>query len=98
MPYNKELTERVRTVLINYPGCVEKKMFGGVGFILNGNLACGIQGNDLIVRVGTESYQYSLSLPSVRPFMGVPGKIMVGWILVGPEGVSSPEDLQHWVE
>ena len=98
MPYNQELAERTRTVLRNFPGSVEKKMFGGIGFIINGNMACGVQGDDLIVRVGTENNQAALSHPHVRPFMGVPGKPMAGWVLVAPDGTADPRDLQNWVE
>jgi TfoX/Sxy family transcriptional regulator of competence genes len=73
-------------------------MFGGVGFILRGNMACGVQGNDLIVRVGVENNASTLSQPFVRPFTVMPGKPMAGWILVAPEGIATDQDLQHWVE
>jgi TfoX/Sxy family transcriptional regulator of competence genes len=98
MPYDQNLAERIRTALQPHPGIVEKKMFGGVGFILHGNLACGVQGNDLIVRVGAENNDAALSRPFVRPFMAIPGKPMAGWILVSPAGITSDQDLQHWVE
>ena len=98
MPYNQELAERIRTVLLDYPGCVEKKLFGGIGFLLNGNMACGVQGNDLIVRVGAENDRAALSRPFVRPFMGVPGRPMAGWVLVEPGGCSTTQDLINWVE
>jgi TfoX/Sxy family transcriptional regulator of competence genes len=98
MPYDQNLAERVRVILTNHPDWVEKKMFGGVGFILHGNMACGVQGNDLIVRVGIENNQTALSRPFVRPFMGVPGKPMAGWVLVAPEGVPDANQLKEWVE
>ncbi len=98
MTYDANLVARVRTTLEKYPGWVEKKMFGGVGFILRGNMACGVQGNDLIVRVGAENNEAALSRPHVRPFMAMPGKPMAGWVLVAPEGVTTPQDLQSWVE
>lgn len=98
MPFNQQLAERIRSVLIDYPWCKEKKMFGGVGFILNGNMAVGVQGDDLIVRVGVENDQMALSWPHVRPFMGVPGKPMAGWVLVAPKGTSDTLALQYWVE
>jgi TfoX/Sxy family transcriptional regulator of competence genes len=97
MPYNQELAERVRIVLLDYPGCVEKKLFGGIGFILNGNMACGVLGNDLIVRVGPENDQAALSRPFVRPFMGVPGRPMAGWVAVEAGGSADDQDLQSWV-
>lgn len=98
MPYDQILAERVRAALKPYPGWIEKKMFGGVGFILHGNMACGVQGKDLIIRVGTENNDSALSRPFVRPFMGVPGKPMAGWVLVAPEGITTAEELLDWVE
>ena len=98
MSFDQNLAERVRAVLTNYPGCIEKKMFGGVGFILRGNLACGVQGNDLIVRVGAENNEAALSRPFARPFMVMPGKPMAGWVLVAPEGIATTQDLNNWIE
>ncbi len=98
MPYNQNLAERIRIALEAHPGLVEKKMFGGVGFILRGNMACGVQGNDLIVRVGIENNDTALSRPFVRPFLVMHGKPMAGWILVAPEGTATDEDLHNWVE
>jgi len=98
MPYDQNLAERIRTSLKIHPGVVEKKMFGGVGFILRGNMACGVHGNGLIVRVGAENNDSALSRSFVRPFMVMPGKPMAGWILVAPEGIPTEQDLQYWVE
>lgn len=98
MPYDQNLAERICTALKTYPGVVEKKMFGGVGFILRGNMACGVHGNDLIVRIGAENNDAALSRPFVRPFMVMPGKPMAGWILVAPDGITTEQDLQYWVE
>lgn len=98
MPYNQTLSQRIRSILEEHPSIIEKKMFGGVGFILRGNMACGVQGDDLIVRVGTEKNDVALSQPYVRPFMGSGGKPMAGWVLVAPEGVSTDQDLRQWIE
>jgi hypothetical protein len=73
-------------------------MFGGVGFILHGNIVCGIIGNGLIVRVEPEIWDSFLFLPFIHPFMGKKGKPMKGWILVAPGGVAADSDLQKWVE
>lgn len=97
MPYDQILAERIRSALKVHPAIVEKKMFGGVGFMINGNLACGVQGVDLIVRIGVESNATGLSLPHVLQFMPVPGKPMAGWILVAPGGTSTDQDLQKWI-
>jgi TfoX/Sxy family transcriptional regulator of competence genes len=98
MSYDQNLAVRIRATLEIHPGVVEKKMFGGVGFILNGNMACGVQASDLIVRVGAENNEAALSRSFVRPFMVMPGKPMAGWVLVAPEGITNDQDLQYWVE
>jgi TfoX/Sxy family transcriptional regulator of competence genes len=98
MSYDQNLAKRIRTALEIHPGFVEKKMFGGVGFMIHGNMVCGIQGDDLIVRVGVENNDDALSRPFVRPFMAMPGKPMAGWILVAPEGITTDQDLQEWIE
>ncbi|MBI4730526.1 MAG: TfoX/Sxy family protein [Chloroflexi bacterium] len=68
MPYDTLLASRIRAALGLLPSLVEKKMFGGVGFLVNGNMACGVHKNDLIVRVGAASYEEALFRPQVsRP-------------------------------
>jgi TfoX/Sxy family transcriptional regulator of competence genes len=98
MPYNLALAQRIRILLEGRAGLVEKKMFGGVGFMLNGNMACGVLGEDLIVRVGVEKNEQALAKPHTRPFPAPGGKPMAGWILVSPEGWEKETDLQAWVE
>ncbi len=98
MAYNQALAQRIRAVLGERSWFVEKKMFGGVGFLLNGNMAVGVLGNDLIVRIKTEDYQAALSKPFAKPFMGNRGKPMAGWVTVPVEGLESSESLQQWIE
>ena len=98
MAYNQALVLRIRTILGERAGLIEKKMFGGVGFILHGNLACGVLGDDLIVRVGTEKNDLALAQPFSRPFSAPGGKPMAGWILVSPEGWEKDQALLTWVE
>jgi TfoX/Sxy family transcriptional regulator of competence genes len=98
MPYDLNLAARIRYALKEHPTIVEKKMFGGVGYMINGNMACGVQGDDLIVRVGIENDIAALSKPHVRPFMPVRGKPMAGWILVAPLGTSTDLELEKWVQ
>ncbi len=97
MVYNPELAERIREVLASKPTLTEKKMFGGIAFILNGNIACGVTGNDLMVRVGPEGYEAALALPHVRVF-DMTGKPMSGWVVVQAAGIINPADLRAWVE
>ena len=97
MAYDKELAGRIRQVLGGEIGVVEKQMFGGVGFILNGNMACGVIDNELIVRVGPDAYADALLHPHVRPF-DYSGRAMKGWVYVAEEGRQNESDLQVWVQ
>jgi TfoX/Sxy family transcriptional regulator of competence genes len=97
MSYDEGLTQRVREEMSELPGYVEKKMFGGVGFMLHGNMACGVNGEDLIVRVGPERYESVLAEPHTRPF-DMTGRPMKGWVLVNEEGYEEDEDLKAWVQ
>jgi TfoX/Sxy family transcriptional regulator of competence genes len=98
MAYNQKLNVRIRDALKQHPDIVEKKMFGGVGFMLRGNMACGVQGEDLIVRIGEAQNNWALAQPFVRPFMPVQGRPMAGWILVAPDGTESEEELVAWIK
>ena len=68
MAYDEGLAYRIRDLLADQPGLVEKKMFGGVGFMLQGNMACGVNREDLIVRVGPETYDVAVAKPNAKPF------------------------------
>jgi TfoX/Sxy family transcriptional regulator of competence genes len=98
LTYNQKLAQRIRAILSARPDLIEKKMFGGVGFILHGNMVCGVQGDDMIVRIGVDNNDAALSQPFVRPFMPRVGKPMAGWVLVAPGGIETDQDLQQWVE
>lgn len=97
MAYNEELAERIREKLLSKPAFVERKMFGGVCFVFQGNMACGILQNDLIIRVGKEAYESALALPYTKKF-DITGKAMTGWIMVSPEGHGSDEQLDAWLK
>jgi TfoX/Sxy family transcriptional regulator of competence genes len=97
MAYDEGLAQRIRELLEEEPGFDEKRMFGGIGFLIYGNMACGIIGDDLIVRVGTENYEDFLQLPHVRKF-DLTGRAMRGWVMVSPEGCESDDNLSGWVE
>ncbi len=98
MPYDQTLGTRIRQVLSPHTEVVEKKMFGGVGFMVQGNMVCGVIGNDLIVRVGAENNEQALAKPFTRPFMSPRGEPMAGWILVATKGITSDRDFIEWVE
>jgi TfoX/Sxy family transcriptional regulator of competence genes len=97
MAYNEELAERIRTIVGNGPGISDRKMFGGIAFMLNGNMFCGITRDDLMVRVGAERFQEALASPGARP-MDFTGRPMKGMVFVGPEGYGTDEQLRGWVE
>lgn len=96
MAYNLKLAERIRSELDGVP-CVEKKMFGGVGFLLNGNMACGVNKDDLMVRVDPEKHNTLLKKPHARAF-DLTGKPMKGWLLVAANGVKTDKQLSAWVK
>ncbi len=97
MSYNEGLVQRVREEMSGLPGYVEKKMFGGVGFMLQGNMACGVNGADLIVRVGPELYESALAEPHTKLF-DMTGRPMKGWVVVIEEGYEAEADLKAWVK
>ena len=96
MAYNEELAERIRSQLDGIP-FVEKKMFGGVGFLISGNMACGVNKEDLIVRVDPERHATLLKKPHAKPF-DLTGKPMKGWLLVEADGCKTEKQLSAWVK
>jgi hypothetical protein len=96
MAYDEGLAQRIHELLSDRPELVEKKMFGGVGFMLQGNMACGVNQDDLIVRVGPDKYETAVIRPHTKPF-DFTGRPMKGWVMVGPEGYASDADLKDWV-
>jgi hypothetical protein len=74
-----------------------KKMFGALAIPLDGNMAAGVAGDELMVRVGTEGFDEAIAHDGVRPFE-MSGKRMNGWVLVGGEAIAEDEGLAHWVD
>lgn len=97
MAYDKGLAQRVREILEEEPGFDEKKMFGGICFLLFGNMVCGIVKEDLIVRVGAERYAEMMKLPHTRPF-DITGRTLSGWVMIVARALDSDEDLNDWVQ
>jgi len=96
MAYDEAVAARLRAELGTLPGLAEKKMFGGICFLLGGNMVCGVLGDDLILRVGKDKYEASLAQPGARVF-DFSGKPMAGWVMVAPQGYASADDLARWV-
>ena len=97
MAYDQGLTQRIRDILVEQPNIVEKKMFGGLAFMGQGNYVCGVSKEHLVVRVGKQRYQESLAQPHAR-VMDITGRVMNGWVYVSPEGCADDTDLQEWVQ
>jgi TfoX/Sxy family transcriptional regulator of competence genes len=97
MPHSDTLVRRVREALADQAAVVEKKMFGGLTFMLHGNMCCGVAGARLVVRVGPDRYEQALARPGVSP-MDFTGKPLKGFVYVASDALASQEDLQAWVE
>ncbi len=97
MAYDEMLAERVRNLLGQGQGVTEKKMFGGIAFMLRDNMCCGVVRDDLVVRVGPKKYEEALAEPHARP-MDFTGRPLKGMVYVGPGGYRSEEDLANWVK
>ena len=95
MAYDEELADRVRAQFAGRSGVREQKMFGGLAFMLNGNMACGVLGGELVVRVGKENLDEALSLPHSRPF-DMTGRPMRSFVYVAAEGLSTGDGLAAW--
>ena len=97
MAYDEGLAERVRLELAALEGVSERRMFGGLCFMLHGNMALGIDKDRLMVRVGAEQYEAALDQPHARP-MDMTGRPMRGFVVVPPEGLQDCQDFQGWVK
>jgi TfoX N-terminal domain len=97
MAFDERLAERIRGSLGRRKGLAEKKMFGGIGFLLNGNMCVGIHRSDLIVRLAPDETDAALAQPHTRRF-DLTGRPMKGWILVEPAGLESDAKLNGWVQ
>jgi len=97
MSCDEQLVARVRAVLKRSRGTAERRMFGGVCFMLNGNMACGVVSTDLMVRVGPEKYDDALKQPHVRE-MDFTGRAMKGYIFVSAAGTKSDSSLNYWTK
>jgi TfoX/Sxy family transcriptional regulator of competence genes len=100
MAYNEALTQRVRELLAGMPAVEEKKMFGSVGFIINGKLAIGIGDHEdhiMMVRVGPEEYENALQKTGATPAI-MRGREQKGYVFLLNEAITSPADLKDWVD
>lgn len=97
MAYSEKLADDVRASLSRYPSVTERKMFGGIAFMIDGNMAVGVTGEDLMVRVGKESHHSALALPGAET-MTMGDRPMRGWVRVGATGMSTDTQFESWVD
>jgi TfoX/Sxy family transcriptional regulator of competence genes len=96
MAYDEGLAERLREIYEEITQYTEKKMFGGLAFMVDGHMSCGVVNDTLMVRVGPEQYEHALAQPYARE-MDFTGKPLRGFIYVEPEGFESDVALASWV-
>jgi hypothetical protein len=95
--YDEILADRVRDARGGRPGLTERKMFGGLAFMLRGNMCCGVLGEELVIRVPAEEGEAALAEDGVRP-MDFTGRPMKGFLLVGDEQLADDASLGRWVD
>jgi len=97
VPYDEQLANRIRPLLNGDYSVTEKKMFGGLAFIVNGHMCCGVTGANLVVRTGPDSFEDALAQPHALP-MDFTGKAMKGFVYVAPLGYRNDNDLKAWTK
>lgn len=97
MAFSETLASRIRDVIVSERDITEKKMFGGIAFMLNGHMFAGIVGDDLMLRIGKDGYDDALKRAHVRP-MDFTGRPMQGFIYVGPAGIKTRGALKSWID
>src|ERR671910_3611335 len=97
MAYDHQIADEIRTGIGPHPGVSEREMFGGIAFMINGNMAVGVSGDELMVRVGKDAHAEAVSRPGARTF-DMAARPMRGWVGVSSEGLSTEEDLVSRIE
>jgi TfoX/Sxy family transcriptional regulator of competence genes len=96
MAFDEVVARRVRIALAGTRDVAEKRMFGGIAFMVRGNMCAGVIGDRLMLRVGPDGYEASLSRPHAKP-MDFTGRPMKGMVYVEPAGFASTGDLKGWI-
>jgi len=97
MSYDEKLVERVRGILSLRQDVAERRMIGGLCFMVKGSMCCGVNSTGLLVRVGPEAYERALAQPHVRP-MKFAGRTLAGFVSVGPDGCRTNRALEKLVQ
>ena len=98
MAFSEALAKRTRRILARRKNVEEKRMFGGIGFLLNGNLLVGVRKDSLLVRLGPEQSDEALKEAHVSEFQITGRGTMKGWLVVSLEGVQSDDQLKGWIQ
>jgi len=96
-PFNDLTARKIRNALDNTPGVSERQIIGGVAFLLEGNMCCGIFDEKLVVRVGPDAYHDALREPHAHP-MDFTGRPLPGFVYIAREGYASEFSLQQWID
>ncbi|MCK5147311.1 TfoX/Sxy family protein [bacterium] len=96
MPYNESIAQRINEVLAATGPIDQKKMFGGVCYLHDGNMLCGVYKEFMILRLGAEKGMEALEKPGVRPF-DITGRPMKGWVMVEEAAFTGREELENWI-
>ena len=97
MAYDQRLADEIRARIGDHPDLTEKQMFGGIAFMIGGNMAVGVAGDELMVRVGKEAHDEAEAKPGARIF-DLSARPMRGWVVVSPEGFPTDADLDTWIQ
>lgn len=97
MAYDEGLAQRIREMMDSGAPYTEKKMFGGLSFLINGNMSVGVSTRGFMVRVGKQNDEDARTQPHTHQ-MDFTGKVMKGWVMVSELGYESDEDLQAWIK
>jgi TfoX/Sxy family transcriptional regulator of competence genes len=97
MAYDQPLAERIQALIGQRRGVTEKRMFGGLAFLLNGNMCCGVMKDRIMLRLGPEGVAAALREPHTEP-MDFTGRPMKGMVYVVPEGYENDSELEKWIE
>jgi TfoX/Sxy family transcriptional regulator of competence genes len=96
MAYSEELRMRIAVLLAYREDVVEKKMFGGIAFMVSGHMACGVLGERLVVRLGDAAAQKYVGRPHIRP-MDFTGKVLKSFAMIDSDGIKTRAQLRKWV-
>ena len=97
MAYDEKLAQRLNNLIKDRSDVFGRKMFGGVGYLLRGNMCFGIYKEFLVLRMGEENAKKALENKNTKPF-DITGRVMKGWVMVSPEGIKKDSELKRWIQ